>query len=458
MRLDELNPKTEELVQKYEKCLQEGSPCYFDVDEFEDISDFYIKKGQSKESRDVVEVGLRVHPNSSILWLRKATLYLEIGEFQRALRILDRLPEKDDADANLVRAECLYRLNRNEEALILLDKIMAEESSERAEMALDISGILVQVGDYQNAIRFLKDALNESPDNIDVLYELAYNYEQLNQTQDAATVYHQILDLDPYSGETWFNLGQSLFNDQKYSEAVEAYDFAMVVNPSDTLSLLQKAHALFQSEKYEEATIAYLEYAKETGTTSAICVYIGETYEKLGQLEAAMAQYQEAYQLEPTNIDALTGMGICLMEQEKFRESLIWFERSLRLDQQISETWVYVAEVFINIDMPEEAMLCYIRSLELDPLQADVLAAIGNLHFDAGTYEKALYHYEQAELINPDLPGLDLFFALAYTKLDNKSEAMKHLEAAINKEPESKKMYDDIINEDETTNPNQTTS
>src|SRR5574344_55466 len=149
MRLDELNPKTEELVQKYEKCLHEDSPCYFDVDEFEVISDFYIRKGRNKESRDVVEVGLRVHPNSSILWLRKATLYLEIGEFQRALRILDRLPEKDDADANLVRAECLYRLNRNEEALILLDKIMAEESSERAEMALDISGILVQVGDYQ---------------------------------------------------------------------------------------------------------------------------------------------------------------------------------------------------------------------------------------------------------------------------------------------------------------------
>ena len=66
-----------ELVERYERILSEGRPGYFDVDELEEISDFYQKRGRNKDSSEVVEMGLRLHPNSSILNIRVKMFYVK---------------------------------------------------------------------------------------------------------------------------------------------------------------------------------------------------------------------------------------------------------------------------------------------------------------------------------------------------------------------------------------------
>jgi len=447
MLQDNKDPNTEELVARYERCQTEGRPCYFDVDELEDITDFYLKKGRSKDSTEVVELGLKLHPNSSILLLKKAVLYLEIGEAKRALRILDRLPEKDDTEASLVRSEVLLQLGRREEAVLLLHQVMEEETFERSDLALDISGILIQASEYEEAADFVREALKNDPSNLDLLFEMAYNFEQLNETTEAIRMYHQILDIDPYSSETWFNLGQACFNDKNYDAAVDAYDYALVINPADSLAMLQKAHSLFQNEQYPEAAVVYQEYGELTEFSATTLVYIGECLEKTDQFDKAMEFYRKSFEKDSQNVDALTGMGICLMEKEQFRDSLAWFELALRVDRLISETWVYVAEVFVNLELPEEAMLSYLRALEIEPLQADIQAAIGNLHFDAGAYDQALKFYNEAELLDPELAGLDLFYALVYAKTGDTERTALHLATAVEKEPNAQKIFDDIMNE-----------
>jgi len=447
MMQEDKDSNVSELIERYESGLTEGKPGYFDVDELEDISDFYQRRGRNKESSDVVEMGLRLHPNSSILLLKRATLYLEIGDAKRALQIIDRLPERNDTDANLVRSEILLQLNRREEALILLHKVMDEETIDKSALSLDISGILVEDSLHQEAIGFLLDALSSDNKNIDLLFELAYSYEQIGSTDDAIKTYHTILDLDPYSSETWFNLGQACFNENRYEEAIDAYDFALAINPDDTLALLQKAHALFQSGSYLPAAEIYKEYAANTEVTATVLVYEGESYEKAGLFDQAIECYKSALKINPKSVDACTGIGICLMEKEDFKASLAWFEKALRIDQSIGETWVYVAEVFVNLDMPEEAMMSYLRSLEIDPIQADVLAALGNLFFDAGQYEKALTYYNEAEVIDPDLAGLNLFYALVYAKLGTDDVSAEYLSRAILADENAQKVYDEIMDD-----------
>lgn len=444
---EDKDPDLSELVNRYERSLFEERPGYFDVDELEEISDFYLKRGRTKESSEVVEMGLRLHPNSSILLLKRATLYFEIGDAKRALQILDRLPERNDMDAILVRAEIFLHLNRSVEALQLLHQVMDEESTNKSLLSLDISGILVVESLHQEAIVFLLQALEFDEKNIDLLFEIAYCYEQVGSTEKAIQTYHVILDIDPYSSETWFNLGQACFNDNRYTEAVEAYDFALVINPNDGLALLQKAHALFQSGQYLPAAAAYKEYGLNTDKTGMVLVYEGESYEKAGLFDKAMDCYQSALEINPKNVDACTGMGICLMEQEDFKASLVWFEKALRIDHTIGETWVYVAEVFVNLDMPEEAMMSYLRSLDIDPVQADVLVALGNLYFDSGQFDKALAYYQEAEVIEPDLTGLNLFFALVYAKLGTIDVSSEYLAKALLTDDNAQKVFDEILNE-----------
>jgi len=87
--------------------------------------------------------------------------------------------------------------------------------------------------------------------------------------------------------------------------------------------------------------------------------------------------------------------------------------------------------------------------LDIDPDQADVLASLGNLSFDAGDYERALTYYQEAELLDRELSGLNLFYALVYAKTGDRALSDEYLAKAILLDENAKKVFDEIINDDD---------
>lgn len=57
----------EEILHRYEQYISNHQNGYFDVEELEQIVDYYLWKGRTKESNKVVDLGLILHPNSSTL-------------------------------------------------------------------------------------------------------------------------------------------------------------------------------------------------------------------------------------------------------------------------------------------------------------------------------------------------------------------------------------------------------
>jgi len=439
------------LVKRYEQAISEGRPAYYDVDELEDLSEYYLSHGKRQESGAVIELGLKLHPNNSLLLLKRATLYVEIGELQHALRILDKLPEKEDVDALLLRAEVYLRLNKKQEGMRLLRRITEEETVDRVQRCLDVTAILSDMSWYGLSIEYLMEALRDYPDDLELLEELAWCYEQEKEYEKSARVYERMLEVDPYRSEAWFNLGQAWFNLEDFNRAVDAYEFALATHPQDLLAMMQMAHALFQAGRYLEAAKAYEDYMEVEGKSDYVMVFLGESYEKAGKLDEAISCYDTAFQLSPTNMDACTGMAICLMERKSYQESLSWFDKALKINDEDPEVWVYVAELLLQMDMREEANMCYLRSLTLNHDQPDVLAAMGNIAFDDGDFDKALGLYLSANELDPELPGLSLFFALVYTKLGMNEPAATYLSKAVAADPTAEKLYRDIIAEEDNT-------
>jgi len=437
------------LIKRYEDALSVGRQDYYDVDELEELSEYYLINGNRQASGAVIELGLKLHPNNSILLLKRATLYVEIGEYQHALHILDRLPEKEDLDVRLLRAEVFLRLNRKQEGLRILKAIMDEDSTDRVLRCLDVTAILSDQTWYDMAIEYLLLVLQDYPDNLELLEELAWCYEQDKAYEKSTPLYERMLDVDPYKVDAWFNLGQSWFNLDEYNKAVDAYEFAIAINPEDMLAMMQLAHALFQGGRYLEAAKAYKEYMDVDGESDAVFVFLAESLEKAGKMDEAQVHYASAFRLNASNIDACTGMAICLMEQKLYQESLSWFDKALSIEEEDPEIWVYVAELMLQMDMREEASMCYLRSLTLKKDQPDVLAALGNIAFDQGEFDKALGLYLSASELDQELPGLSLFFALVYTRLEMPEIAASYLKKAIEADPNAEQLFQEIVAEDD---------
>lgn len=439
-----------ELVKRYEAFLNHRSASgYFDVEEMEQIVDYYLQKGRTKDSSTALELGFRLHPNNPTLLGKRAKIYLALGDAKKAFRILESISTPMEYEMMLLKMDALARLDRNKEAILLADNLLSESSQDKDTVCLDIAYIFLARLDATVALKYLQQGAKINPLNLDLLFELAFCYEQLSENEKAIQTYHTILKHDPYSSEAWFNLGQLYFIQQDFLQALTAYDYAQVIRPEDSLTTLQKAHSHFQLQQYSKAIEEYLAYEKMSAENWQTYLFIGECYERLENFVEAIRFYTKSLNEEPENYEALTGIAICLMEQELYAESLKFTRKALELREDAPDGWVYLAEALVGTDDTDAALLAYLRSIQLDPNQPDTLMAIANICMERGEFELALQYYTEAQRLDTDfeLENINLFMAIAFYKTGLLNEAMNFLDLALAENLDAMKLFYELCPE-----------
>ncbi len=437
----------DETVKRYENYLSGTSSGYFDVDEFETIVDFYLRKGRTKDCAHAIDIGLQLHPKNTILLSKRAKVYLAAGDAKKAMHILDSIGTADDSEMSLLRLEALIILNRDSEALILADKLIEETNTDTELLCLDIAYFYIGQLQFDKALRFLLKGNELSPKNTDLLFELAFCYEQLARFDEAKQTYKAIIDINAFSSEAWFNLGQIYFANNEYVKALDAYDYACSINEDDMLALLQKGHTLFQLGLYNLALDCYHEYDVDAVLDSQAKIFVAECYEKLEDFETSLVYYKKAVEYDPESFDGLCGAAVCLLELEQFHESIKYSEKALRIDENAADAWVYLAEGFIGIDDSDNALLAYLKSISIDSEQPDTLMSIANICMEKAQFDIALEYYNGALNQDPELEYIHLFMAVAYYKTDSYQQSLNMLENACMRNPEAEKLFYELCPE-----------
>ena len=150
----------------------------------------------------------------------------------------------EEADLSEINEQKIDKLNHQQvrdqyqELLTLVDDDYIKEQIERR-----ISGVHMLEGDhnqgdinnapkagyYRNAIASYRDILEKypnSPDNVEVLYQLAKAYDMEGQTDNALKMLERLVDRHPYYpniAEVYFRIGDIYFNSARYNKAEKAY-------------------------------------------------------------------------------------------------------------------------------------------------------------------------------------------------------------------------------------------
>jgi len=175
-----VDDESNDLVKKYEQYLAGSANGYFDVEELGSIVEYYLRRGRTKDSAKALEFGFKLHPNSNVLKAKRAKTYLATGDEIKALRILDSLTETSDYEVLLLKVEVLVKMERFHEADLLIADIIIQENSDIDNVCLDIAFIFLTKGNYAQAMLMLEKGDAVNPKNIDLLFELAFCYEQPN--------------------------------------------------------------------------------------------------------------------------------------------------------------------------------------------------------------------------------------------------------------------------------------
>ncbi|MBI3171606.1 MAG: tetratricopeptide repeat protein [Hydrocarboniphaga effusa] len=202
-------------------------------------------------------------------------------------------------DAAVHRAVLLGKLDRLEESRSLLAGMREQLPGLATRFYLAEGEILLDQGRGGEALAMYLRALNESPNNTDLLYGRSLVHERMAKTELAETDLRAILAADPDDARAMNALGYMLtVHTQRLDEARKLIARALELSPGDAAVIDSMGWVEFRLGKVQEAR-TLLEEAFNKAKDPEIAAHLGEVLWTLGDKERARAIWDAARVKDP---------------------------------------------------------------------------------------------------------------------------------------------------------------
>jgi tetratricopeptide (TPR) repeat protein len=226
-----------------------------------------------------------------------------------------------------------------------------------------------------------------------------------------------------------------IYLDQReFQLAVDMAASALALTPGDidSLKVTHEAYlALGERDKAEQASQA-LDLLEDQVSSATRSYNEGGAAYQSGDLDTALAKFQEAARLNPALYDAHHAVASLLAKRGDFAGAAAAAEAALALKPGEPRTLRIAYESYRGLGQPERAQKALVALAAADPaMGAQGLLEQGNEAFESGDTEQALLLLASAIEISPALPKAHYLLALCYINGGRSSEAKTHLERFI---------------------------
>src|SRR6056297_339960 len=250
------------LLRKYEKMKNSENSTFFDVEEFEQIIDYYLDEFEYENAAEAAEHGTLQHPASVEIKYKVVHIYLEQGMGRQALDMLDHIPTWEHANAEFyyLKGTAFCITGKIHDAEKNFDKGLSISTEDHFEALLNIAIAFENARQYRHAIKYLEQAHEISPDYLSVIYDLGYFNERLDNFTKSVEYYQEYLDRDPFSENVWYNLGVAYYKLDQPEKAIEAYDYSLALNSDYASAFFNKANTYGSMADYPNAIETIAEF------------------------------------------------------------------------------------------------------------------------------------------------------------------------------------------------------
>ena len=421
-----------ELLNNYEEARKQGYPCYLDEDDYADLSDYYMNKGNAEEAMECAELGLDTHPESVLMQSVKSGLLIFYHRYQEAREILDSIPaEKSNLDVFYQRAQLVYALDGDADTAeelfrewIELQKTDGERKGEKDDEYIRESYIHVITSfieltehrqfDEELVKRWVEEYLVTFPfngtSNSDVVLSEIVREEHLLDMVEK--VYLKILENDPYNNMGYTILATAQQALGKYEESIESCNFALAIDSRDWDAKAVLANDYFLLCNFKEALKHIEEVVKELGDYSQSllygkCLVLSDKPEEGCEQLRNAREYAETFKKSiPTYYaDLCWEMADMFMMANHDDEALECIDEALEMAPDEPTFLVEKGIILSHKGIETEMSDAYIReSIEMsdNKLDASLGAAIRLLF--VGALDRAIMYLEEADSYEPKFP------------------------------------------------------
>ena len=229
-----------------------------------------------------------------------------------------------------------------------------------------------------------------------------------NKLEEAIAVYQKAISLEPNQAESYWRLGQLLYQQGEFSESLLNLQKASQISPQFTIKI-----------KY--ANLYY---------------NLGQQLQQQGNLYEALTAYQQATLINPSYAEAYNNLGNILSQRQDWQEAIKAYNKAIELNPNYVEAYNNLGKLFSQQDNWQRAIQYYQQALNIDPTYTDTYGNLGEAFFKQEQYSQAIAFYEQAISINPKNAIAHEHLCYSLNQQRRFTKGIKHCQEALTIEPD----------------------
>jgi tetratricopeptide (TPR) repeat protein len=376
------NFEFKKLVERFEQMLNQGEEYFFDVEDFEQISDYYLQYGKEKQALRALNIAIGQHPFSAELLIRRAGVFLDVQKLKDAHNDLLQAESLDPENADLLmtRAEWHSKRGQHNKAIQKLKKA-ADILGSFEEVNILLAQEYLELANYRKAAEYFKQVLLDDYDDGSALFSLSFCYDMLGKNNELIVFLKKFIDDNPYSEIAWHQLGLVYQKDKQYEKAIEAFDFACLIDEFFSASHYEKARAYELLGRYDKAIDIYNDLLEIEDFNAYAYLRIGMAYREMGKNAQAKRYFDKANREDPDMEDILLNIVNLHEEEEEWREA-VYFVRKLTKLSNTPGFLFYSALIHHKAGLIDEAIEILMDLFKRDDCAPEVHLMYSDLMFE----------------------------------------------------------------------------
>lgn len=309
--------------------------------------------------------------------------------------------------------------------------------------------------EYTKALADLDYVLKAEPDDVDAIWEKGAVYYKQKKYKEAIPFYSQAIELSQDEktdlDDLYFFRGKCYIELKDSAKAITDFKASLALNSSLRDPNVEMGNISYAAKKYSEAANYYnkgaVGFTTDSSTLSKIYFRKGHANLLSSAPYTGKADLEMSIRYDSLNKEAHRYLGEAYYNTASYYSAGVEFEKCIRLYKSVKDSlpkmYAYHGMAMSKQNKFTEALNDYEQANKLSPNNAEYIAGVGQLAFEAKDYNKAVTSITKAlKMYTPDQKS-QIAFAYyikgrANNELKNKEQAIADLNKALEFYPDYK--------------------
>jgi len=257
----------------------------------------------------------------------------------------------------------------------------------------------------------------------------------------AIEAFDQAIKIKPKSYLAWYGKGLALKGEERYREAIAAFDQVIQIQSNISEAWRERGDAFAELKDYPQA-LASIDAAIKHSRQPDFNLYWlrGIWLSELERYSAAVDAYSEAIRIKP-NLFAYNNRGTVWYGLKEYEKAIADYNQAINLDSEFALAYNNRGGVWYELKEYEKAIADFNQAIDLDSKQVLAYYNRGLTFFYLDKYSNAISDYTQAINLNPEWASAYYNRGLALSQQKDYQKAIADFTQAIDLDPKKIDAY-----------------